>query len=335
VSARDGAARLLWAATGLLPPARRDWGRAMRAELSGLTARRDRWRFALGCTSAVLRQPAVLRSTVYSLAMVAALAGVVVCSAEIANPSLRWDAVVLVAGLIAVSWLGRVCSPLGPVGEARSARTVRGFGSLMVAAAAVGIVAGMNQIGQNQEAEQVVPVLGAILVCYLVGFVAVTAHRSLATSRTLWTAGGAAAGGALLWLARAVLTPPVPASIGFAVELLVCAAGIAAYLTREQPSRGVLGALTAAAGMTLLVLIEVVVLSSYGPARMIPDLAPAALTPADDLAQSRSELQDPYVAIMFLGALIALALAITSLAVRRRETAEPMTIHTGQARSQG
>ncbi|MEU7868477.1 hypothetical protein [Dactylosporangium sp. NPDC049140] len=324
MSARDGAARLLSAAVWLLPPARRDWGRAMRAELVAVTARRDRWTFAAGCTGAVLRQPVVLRSLVYSIVMVGALAGVVVWSAGIVNPALRWDAVMLVAGLVAVSWLGRVAGPLGPVGAAGSARTVRGFGSLAVAVAALGVVAGMNQIGQNQEAEQVVPVLGAILVGYLAGFVAVTADRSPATARTLWAAGGAAVGGALLWLARAVLAPPIPASAGFAAALLVCAMGIAAFLTRGQPSRRVVGALTAGAGLTLLVLIEVVLLSSYAPARMIPDLAPAALTPADDLAQSRSELQDPYVALMFLGALIALALGITSVALRRR-AAGPMT----------
>jgi hypothetical protein len=49
----------------------------------------------------------------------------------------------------------------------------------------------------------------------------------------------------------------------------------------------------------------VIVLSAFGPAGLIPDLAPAALTPAADLAQSRSEIQDPYVALMVLGCLIA------------------------------
>ena len=40
---------------------------------------------------------------------------------------------------------------------------------------------------------------------------------------------------------------------------------------------------------------------------------------ADDLAQSRSEVQDPYVALMLLGAVIALALSIAGVALRRRE----------------
>jgi hypothetical protein len=140
---------------------------------------------------------------------------------------------VLVAGLIAVSWLGRVA---GPVGAAGSARTVRGFGSLAVAVAAFGVVAGMNQIGQNQEAETVVPVLGAILVCYLVGFVAVTAQRSRATARALWAAGGAAVGGAFVWLVRAVLIPPIPASIAFALALL--ALGIASLARRRRETAG-------------------------------------------------------------------------------------------------
>jgi hypothetical protein len=37
------------------------------------------------------------------------------------------------------------------------------------------------------------------------------------------------------------------------------------------------------------------------------------------LAQSRSEVQDPYVVLLMLGALIALALGIAGVALRRRE----------------
>lgn len=59
-------------------------------------------------------------------------------------------------------------------------------------------------------------------------------------------------------------------------------------------------------------------LSSYGPSGLIPDLARAALTPADDLAQSRDEVVDPYVALMFLGCLLAGVLSVVSIATRRQ-----------------
>ena len=71
----------------------------------------------------------------------------------------------------------------------------------------------------------------------------------------------------------------------------------------------------------LLVFAEVVLLSSYGPAWLIPDLVPMALSPADDLANSRIEIQDPYVAMLFLACLSALVLTVASIAGGRRVTA--------------
>jgi hypothetical protein len=321
VTARDGAALLLATAIRLLPPARRDWGRAMGAELAGLTTRRERWSFALGCAATVLRQPLVLRWLAYAVLMAGGVVGIVAWSSDIAYAPLRWALVALVGALIAVSWLGRVSSPLGPVSGGRTARVVRGAGSLMVAVAALGVFA---EIGRHdrpvQQAQAVVPILAAILACYLVGFVAVTADRSVASSRMLQTATGAGVGGALLWLGLVVLFPPIPTSIRTAVVVLVAAMGIAAAVTREQLSRRVLVALTAGTVLTLLLLIELVLLSSYAPAGLIPDLAPAALTPADDLAQSRIEIQDPYVALLLIGSVVPLALGIASVALRRRET---------------
>jgi len=67
----------------------------------------------------------------------------------------------------------------------------------------------------------------------------------------------------------------------------------------------------------LLVFVDVLLLSSYGPAWLIPDLVPAALSPADDLANSRVEIQDPYVAMLLLACLCAVVLTIASIAGRR------------------
>jgi len=67
----------------------------------------------------------------------------------------------------------------------------------------------------------------------------------------------------------------------------------------------------------LLVFVDVLLLSSYGPAWLIPDLVPAALSPADDLANSRIEIQDPNVAMLFLACLAALVLTIASITGRR------------------
>jgi hypothetical protein len=65
------------------------------------------------------------------------------------------------------------------------------------------------------------------------------------------------------------------------------------------------------------VLADAVVLAGHGPAWLIPDLMPAALTPADRLANSRIELVDPYIAMLLVAAVLAVALTIGSLATRR------------------
>lgn len=51
---RDRPARLLEVATRVLPPARREWGAAMRAELDQITEETARWRFSAGCGWAAL-----------------------------------------------------------------------------------------------------------------------------------------------------------------------------------------------------------------------------------------------------------------------------------------
>jgi hypothetical protein len=98
--------------------------------------------------------------------------------------------------------------------------------------------------------------------------------------------------------------------------MLVMAIAVAVYATAKHPAQAWVAALVAGAVSTLLIVIELVVMASYAPARMIPDLAPAALTRAADLEQSRAELQDPYVLLFVIGALIALTLGIVSMLAR-------------------
>jgi hypothetical protein len=57
LSALDGPAWLLAAATATLPDDRRDWGAAMAAELTQVQDRPARWRFAAGCARAAVFPP--------------------------------------------------------------------------------------------------------------------------------------------------------------------------------------------------------------------------------------------------------------------------------------
>src|SRR6185503_18047839 len=129
----DGPTLLLATVVHLLPAPRRDWGRAMTAELDGVVGRRDRWSFAVGCAATVVRQFTVLRSLVYTAGTVAAVAGVVVWSDGVRYQPLRWGMVALVVALAGVITLGRVPGPLGPVARNTSARLLRGAGAVVVA----------------------------------------------------------------------------------------------------------------------------------------------------------------------------------------------------------
>jgi hypothetical protein len=66
LSALDGPARLLAAATATLPAGRRDWGAAMAAELAQVPVqeRAARWRFAAGCARAAIFPPGGTRAAV-------------------------------------------------------------------------------------------------------------------------------------------------------------------------------------------------------------------------------------------------------------------------------
>jgi hypothetical protein len=66
LSALDGPARLLAAATATLPADRRDWGAAMAAELAQVPVRERaaRWRFAAGCARAAIFPPGGTRVAV-------------------------------------------------------------------------------------------------------------------------------------------------------------------------------------------------------------------------------------------------------------------------------
>jgi hypothetical protein len=150
-----------------------------------------------------------------------------------------------------------------------------------------------------------------------------TAKRSAATARLL-TAGLAAGGGAAaIWAATVVLNPPIPADLGPAITAIVLGMATAATAAGRgtDSARRLLGALYAGTVASTSILSLVVVLSVFAGPALIPDLAPAALTAADDLAQSRIELQDPYLWILLLGGVVAALQSAAALAARQRPAA--------------
>jgi hypothetical protein len=320
-SGRDPADRLLAGAVALLPAGRREWGQAMRAELAGIEVAGERGRFALGCVRVVATQPAVLRGAGYPLLMAGVLVAILVWTSTIGYAPLRWGLVAGVLVLATVSWLGRRPGVFGPVGDGWAARLVRSGGYLLVGAMAVGFYVSARSNGNPAEqARYGVPIFTVVLTVYLLGFLAVTARRAAATSRVLTAAAAAGGGAAALWAAAVLARPPIPASTGPALVLTAVAVVVAASVSAGRgggTEHGLLAGLCAGTVAALLIVMVVMGLSSYGPPTLIPDLASAALSPADDLAQSRSEVVDPYIALLFLGSLLAGALSLASIATRR------------------
>jgi hypothetical protein len=310
---------LLAVAVRLLPTGRCEWGAAMRAELAGIRKGRDRWRFAAGCVRVVATEPAVLRRVGYPLLMIAVLAAALGWTAPIRYAALRWGLVGLVWTLVLVAWLGRRPGPLGPVTANPAARGLRAGGYLLVGALAVEAVVFMAQAGNPEDkARNGVPIYTVIFVGYLLGLLALTAHRSTATTRTLVAstiAGGAAALG---WAVAVLVAPPIPPDVTSAVLLIALGMGAAAVAAglRAGARAALVAAVCAGTVAALLILNVVGALSTFGPPSLIPDLAPAALTPADDLAQSRIEIGDSYLWVLLFGWLTAVLQAVVSMATR-------------------
>ncbi|WP_433365899.1 hypothetical protein ACQPZX_36725 [Actinoplanes sp. CA-142083] len=300
---RDAAGRALAVAVQLLPPEQREWGMAMRAELDAVTQRDERRRFATGCVAAIATRPAVWRRVAYALLPASVVAYVVLWSATIDWAPRRWGVVVFAAVLAVVAELG-VVGPLGPVAPSRAARFARAFGYLLVGALAVELDVSIAHKDNNDLTG--VPVLSVVLAVYLAATLAMTGRRARATSRSLLLglAGGTTAAAA--WALVVLLAPPIPPGPGFAAALTAAGMALTILLTpRRDPMAALRAALIAGTTGALLIFNAVVILSSFGPPDLIPSLAPHALTPADQLTNSRIELVDPYLWLLLLGWFVA------------------------------
>lgn len=160
----DAPGLLLAAATRLLPMRRREWRRAMRAELAHIESPAERWRFAVSCLRMGATRPAVLRAAGLVVLAVGALAAVLGWTRGVAYPPLRWGLVTLVSVLVAVAWLGRYDGSLGPVGGGVLARCVRSGGCLVLGTFTVGVVGFLGASGDPGERAGVgVPIFTVVL----------------------------------------------------------------------------------------------------------------------------------------------------------------------------
>jgi len=308
----DVPSRLLDAMTRLLPPDRRDWGRAMRAEIGAVDGRGERWRFSGGCVRTAALQFHLLRAVVHAAVVLGVLAAVLAWAATIGYRPLSWPLDAVVSVLAAVCWQARRRSMLGPLGDGPAAWLLRGTGYL--AAALIAVVC-VRQARAASESGIGLLVVGVVVAAYALGLVLVCARPAPATTRVRLTAVGCASVAALTWLLAALVAPPIPASTGWALALTATASVAALSMNLGTTRRALLAALLSSALTLALIFCAVVLLAHYGPDAAIPAIAPDALA-ADRMTESRIEIIDPYMLVLALGGVAATILAAASLSTR-------------------
>jgi hypothetical protein len=313
----DLPSRLLDATVRLAPAGRRDWARAMRAELAAVEARRDRRSFAIGCLRTAAGQFQVWRAALHLTVVLGALATVFAWSSTIDYRPLAWPLDAVVSVLAVVCWQARRAAMLGPSGDGGVAWLLRAGGYVLAGGIAALCLLHANP-ANDSEVESGIGVLlcGVVVAAYALGLVVVCARRSPATTRNLLTAVGCGVVAGLTWLLAVAIAPPIPASTGWGLALAATASVAAMAMNLGTARRALLAAMLAAAVSLALIFCAVALLASYGPDALIPPITPDALL-ADRVTESRIEIIDPYVLVLALGGLAATVLGAAAVTFRR------------------
>jgi hypothetical protein len=308
---RDRAARVLSAAARIMPAGRRDWARAMQAELTAIDQPADRWSFVWGC----VRASHPVRGVLHLLVVLGTLGTLLAWIATSDYTPLSWILSVVASVLAAVCWQGRRAGMLGPTGDGAAAWLLRGAGYLAAAAVAAVAVAHAHPttLSAANSGDRLLAIF-AIAGSFLIGLLSVGARQS-AARRVLVTGAGSAVAATAIWLVVVLVTPPIPDTVGWALTVTAGAA-VVAVLANSGTTRGsLLAGLLAMAGTMALVFVSVLLLAHLGPDSLIPDITPGAL-PGQHISESRGEIIDPYVLILILSAMTATALGVAALVHR-------------------
>ncbi len=317
---RTFADRYLAVVERMLPAARRDWGRAMRAELATLDGSAERWRFALGCTRAAMLPSPTSGSAGRSLAFVGASA--LVLAGEVALAGVIGDFTPLVLALALLAWLGRRPSYFGPVRPDRATRFARAGGYCLAAACVIALVAAEGAPGLFRPGSLRSGTTFALVLTLVVGaFLAMTARTTRLDGAAMIGGIGAgliagAAGFVVLPFER-VGTPLAHGLPGHGTWLaaLPFAAPAAAALVTGRRTRSsdqaVMAALCAAAVGALMIALAGLSAIIFLPDK-VPDIVGPVMLPGATAAQRQLEnsieASDPYFGLLVFGALLAAVL---------------------------
>ncbi|WP_239338947.1 hypothetical protein [Frankia sp. CiP3] len=303
----------------LLPSARRDWGCAMRAELSAIDSPSERWHFALGCTRAALLQIVRTRAVWHPVATTAAVCLVVI--SEIASAHVIGQIIPGVLVLALLAWLGGRPGFFGPVRAERAARVVRAGGYALVGSCLLVLAVQGGASGLLRPGPKALPIVMLALTLYAGTFLAVTARAACFGSAGL--AAGAGAGLVAGLAAFAVMPferdgPPLAAALPWHGSWLVplvfgapAAAALRATGRTRRAEQGVMAALCAGIFAALLVALLGLSAITFFPDR-IPGIVGGVIYPgasaAERHADNVTEALDPYLGLLVFGALLAAVL---------------------------
>jgi hypothetical protein len=331
---RDLPGRLLAAVVRVVPGERRDWGRAMEAELAAVEARPDRWSFTRGCLRAAAGQFGLLRGALHLGAVLGTLGAVLAWAAAIGDPLVSGILYVAATVLAAVCWAARRAGMLGPADDSPAAWLLRGLGYLIAAGVVATGLTVVHSGAAGTDGRGAALMFGVIATGYLLAGATICAHRSAATKQVIFTGAGIGLGATLVWVATVFIAPPIPVTVEWSLALtgVAAVAAVAANSGRRSTNGGcLLAALLAVTTTLALTFLSVLLLAHLGADRLIPDVTPHAL-PADRISESRIEIVDPYVLVLVLSGLAAIVLSVTAVATRR--PARPTTGRLPRAAAQ-
>ena len=246
----DVPARIVAAAADSLSANRRDWGRAMTAELAQLRGRGHRWRFALSALRVALLLPSGRRRPV----LVAASSGLLATAAVTAGAAAEVPGLAVAAAALGLLLCGYATVRASRPGRARWTAPGVAVAALALAGTAAAVVSVARIVVAHPAAASDETHLFSVLFALALASCLAVALTPSGDRRALWWALGAALGGAAVWTASA-LVMPVSATgvaglgwpVGLAVVLTASIGGTAASgRSRDGARAGLLAAVLSA-----------------------------------------------------------------------------------------
>jgi hypothetical protein len=258
---------------------------------------------------------------IHLLLIAAAVVAVLVWTSHLASPpGVRAAVVILVAVLSMVTVFGRLPLGLGPAARSVAAWIVRLVAMVLagigVAEWVLGLVGGGSPSDPHSGG---FPMATVVLAVYLAAFLAVTRRDGGLPPRALLTGLGLGLLAAGLFAgAVPLLWPELVWWVGF---LLIAAAAVASGWLIRPVEAGVQAAVLATLTGCQAVFFAAVVLYYDAPDAWMPYAGPGPLTVQGQLEQNRAEAIDPYVALLFLGAVAATGVTVQAVTAWRRSRA--------------